>query len=373
MKVLSFTPLYRPYAGGIEIVVESLARSLRERGTEMVIVTNDSGRLPSHEICDGTVVHRLGISRPIMARDLVAQLQVLQQIVEIYRTERPDLIHMHAAASANAWYVDRLLRKIAPVPFIVTQHGVLEPEDRVNVARHLLLAADAVTAVSQAVMRSALHFSNRTAFSTVIPNGLPRVALERRAMDVRPKLLCVGRLQLEKGFDLAVEALVQVRRLGIDAELTVIGQGEERAQLERLAGNLGLTAHVHFKGVLDHANALAEIAASSIVLVPSRTREGFSLVAAEAALAGVPCVASRVGGLPETVEDGVTGLVVNPDDANGLALAVIRLLKDEKLRSAMGENARRRAAVKFDLERCVDRYAELYASVCSGLAKRNNG
>jgi glycogen(starch) synthase len=273
---------------------------------------------------------------------------------------------MHSAVQPIAWYVDRLLKKLSPkLPLIVTQHGALEPIDCLTVVRDLLLKADALTAVSSAALQSAIQFSKRTKFSTVIYNGvrtLDGIAGTKR-QDSRFKLICAGRLQLEKGFDVAIEALAKVRAQGLDAELTLIGHGQELRSLQQGAVDHNVADHVHFEGVLDRRSTLEAIAGSSLVLVPSRMREGFSLVAAEAALFGIPCIASRIGGLPEVVEDGVTGVIVTPDDPEGLAAAVVDLLRDAQRLRILGANAMRRAREKFDMDRCVDEYLTLYRGV----------
>jgi glycosyltransferase involved in cell wall biosynthesis len=167
-------------------------------------------------------------------------------------------------------------------------------------------------------------------------------------------------LEPDKGFDVAIEAFAKLRARGIDAELTLIGQGPERRFLGEVAIAHGVAEHVHLRGVLDHCSTLEAIANSSLVVIPSRVREGFSLVAVEAALFGVACVASRVGGLPEVVEDGVTGCLVAPGDAAALALAMTDLLGDVEGLRRLGANARERAEQKFDMNTCVDRYLELY-------------
>jgi glycosyltransferase involved in cell wall biosynthesis len=151
--------------------------------------------------------------------------------------------------------------------------------------------------------------------------------------------------------------------------LTIIGQGEFRGTIEKAASDLDIADHVRLMGALDHRSTRKAIAESSLVLIPSRTREGFSLVAAEAAMSGVPCVATRVGGLEETVEHEVSGLLVAPNDPDGLAAAIIALLRDGDRARTFGANARRRAREKFDENTCVERYQELYLD----LAHRNKG
>ena len=114
-----------------------------------------------------------------------------------------------------------------------------------------------------------------------------------------------------------------------------------------------------------HSQAREEIGRSSLVLIPSRMLEGLPLVALEAAHAGIPCVATNRGGLPEAVEHGVTGLLVPPEDAGALAAAVMQLLGDIDLRRKFGQNARRSAQKKFNLEACAERYTRLYRACCA--------
>src|SRR4029078_8808927 len=98
MRILAFTPLYRPYAGGIEILVEAMVPLLREYGIETAIITNDAPHLPSREILDKTPIYRLPVSNSLRASrrqtgpNLAAQLHTLQQIVDVCRHEKPDLI-----------------------------------------------------------------------------------------------------------------------------------------------------------------------------------------------------------------------------------------------------------------------------------------
>ena len=165
---------------------------------------------------------------------------------------------------------------------------------------------------------------------------------------------------LRRDFDAAIVALAKVRAQGIDAELTIIGQGRERKSLKTIAADHGIADHVHWEGVLQHCSTLEAIAGSSLVLVPSRSSEGFSLVTVEAAFLGVPSVASRVGGLPEVVEDGETGVLVAPGDSDDLARAIGDLWRNPERLQRMGKYARQRALEKFDIERCADDYAKLY-------------
>lgn len=370
MKVLAVTPWYLPLLGGIEILVNSLVAPLREGGVAISVVTDDMGKLPGRDLIEGTPVHRLNFTGAVRSGRPGAPLQVLQQLRQLFEQERPDLIHMHCVTGSGAWYIDRWLKSAGrKIPFLVTQHGVLEAIDRMAVIRGLLRRADAVTAVSQAALQSALGFSDSDNGRGVIPNGIEPFATEPGpAASMRPScppfsLLCVGRLQHEKGFDLAIRALASLRSGGVEANLTIIGEGEDRATLEALIRTLGLPDRVHLVGPQPNGEVRRLMAQAHLVLVPSRTREGFSLVAAEAAMAGVPAIVARIGGLPETVLDGQTGLVVAANDPEAIAVAVRRLLEDAAARTELGCKAQARAIEEYSVARCVRRYLAIYRSL----------
>jgi glycogen(starch) synthase len=368
MKVLAFAPQYLPIVGGIEILIDTLAQQFRQRSIETVVVTDRPGDLPEREVVNGIPVYRLHFSRAIEARESSGPLQVMHRLSHILEIEAADLLHVHAATQTGAWFINRLLKKLSSrPPLIVTQHNPVEPDRTPSVVRELLLAADAVTAVSSAVLESAIQFAPRTGFSTVILNGIEEALPARAQQDASPlhRLVCVGRLHHDKGFDIAISALAQLRARGIEADLIIVGGGQARRDLEHTAATSGVADRVHFRDMQSHATAREEIGQSSLVLIPSRMLEGLPLVALEAAHAGIPCVATDRGGLPEAVEHGVTGFLVPPDDAGALASAVMQLLGDIDLRRKFGQNARRSAQKKFNLEACAERYTRLYQACCA--------
>jgi len=369
MKVLAFTPQYLPVLGGIEIFVDALSEALRRRSIETVVVTARDHRyqLPIRDIVNNTVVHRLDFLRALQLGGATGPLEVLHQLLKVVEAERPDLLHVHSTLCSAPWYVERLLRKLVfRPPLIATEHTLLQASECLEVVRRLLLRADALVGVSRSVLQSVVELTGREGHSMVIYNGVPEIGRENDApvradhAGLKHRLICVGRLQHEKGFDLAISALATVRSMGFDAELTVIGDGDDRDLLRQAAVDHAIAGHISFKGALDHASTLAAIAGSSLVLIPSRPREGFSLVAVEAAHSGVPRIASRVGGLEETIDDGVSGLLVGPDSADALAAAIIELLSNEQYARTLSANARRIAREKFSLDACVEAYVKLY-------------
>jgi glycogen(starch) synthase len=177
-----------------------------------------------------------------------------------------------------------------------------------------------------------------------------------------PCVLGFGRLVADKGFDLAVRAFAAVTRRVPNARLVLAGDGAARADLERLVTDMGLSQSVEFVGMVAPADVPALIARASLVVVPSRWDEPFGLVALEAAVMARPVVATRAGGLVEVVEEGTTGLLVDKEDPDALAAALLRLLEDPATADRMGVAARARARERFSWERCVTSYERLYES-----------
>jgi N-acetyl-alpha-D-glucosaminyl L-malate synthase BshA len=143
----------------------------------------------------------------------------------------------------------------------------------------------------------------------------------------------------------------------MDARLVMVGDGPEKPKAEHLARQLGVARHVLFLGNQEVMEELLPLA--DVFLLPSST-ESFGLVALEAMSAGVPVVASRVGGLPELVEHGVSGYLEPVDDVEAFVRAVLRVLEDPKAARRMGRAGRRRAIDEFHVDRVVERYRKVY-------------
>lgn len=167
----------------------------------------------------------------------------------------------------------------------------------------------------------------------------------------------LGRLSFEKGADILIRAAPAILRKQRTAHLVVVGDGPERADLERMAQELGIFKRVHFLG---YRQDIPEIlSALDVVAVPSR-QAGFELILAEAMASGVPVVASKVGPIPEVIADGETGLLVPPQDHEAFADAIIKLLGQPDRRKRMGEAGKKRVLEKFTVQKMVSQYEALY-------------
>jgi glycosyltransferase involved in cell wall biosynthesis len=362
MSVLVVPTRYMPNVGGIETLLRHTLPLLRDQGYDPIIVTEVGGELPSSSVIDGVPVYRLPFVAAAHSNNPASILDVTRRLRDIEAEHDVALRHIHGL-DYNMFFVWRR-HQHAPLPLVISVHGTLDaplPFNRITL--RMLGSADAVTAVSNGVRDSVAAAVPELQADDVrvIPNAV-RAPRSSAPWAPRGHLFAAGRLHDQKGFDIAIDALSRLTTRCPDLSLHIAGTGEEETTLRRHARRRGVAARVRFLGTLTHDEIHREISTASVVVVPSRTIEGFSLVALEAAHLARPVVASHVGGLPETIEDGRTGVLVPPDDADLLAEAIGDLLADHERAVALGEQARRRAT-RFDVGECAAGYADVYRAL----------
>jgi glycosyltransferase involved in cell wall biosynthesis len=210
----------------------------------------------------------------------------------------------------------------------------------------------------------------------VVPNGIdsnefkPRAKEEARrklGLGAAPVLLCVGRLERDKGFQTAIAAL---ECLGdSDARLVIIGAGSERGFLEAGARDAGVAEQVDLLGSKPRAEVVEYLAAADLFLFPTERDEAAPLVPLEAMAAGLPVLASRVGGGVELIDDGTTGLLLPPAQAAPWAEAIRSLLADDALRTKMGKAARERILRSYTIETMTNQTVDVYEIAAERLSK----
>jgi glycosyltransferase involved in cell wall biosynthesis len=328
---------------------------LRERGWDvrfLLLHEDEPGALEFAQRLEGVgvPVEDVRLGHPASPRTFARVLRVI-------REQGPTIVHTHLV---HADFLGLTAARLARVPVrISTKHGfnAFRSSRAFSAAdRTVSRLADVDIAISDGLARY-LEETEGFARGTfeVVHYGIEPAAACGPPPE-RPALAIVGRLIPIKGHDDLLDALTL---LGADVPFTldVVGDGELRATLEARAAALGLADRVRFRGRVSPVAPAFEDAA--IVVVPSHG-EGFGLVALEAMERGRAVVATAVGGLPEIVEDGVTGLVVPPRDADALAAALRTLLGDPARVAAMGAAGRRRAVEEFSQARCTDRTEALY-------------
>ncbi len=367
MRILFWTETFWPHIGGVEVLSTRLIVALRDRGHDLMVITReDLEELPQKTNYLGIPVYRFPFWKAL-ADGMESLAEVRQQVLNLKRSFAPDVVHINAVGPGV--FFQLCTAKACPAPTLVTLHGGWRARDlrRDSLLGNALRAADWVSGVSAAVLSAAHPFAPEIpARSSVIYNGLDAPALSPEPLPTDPpRLLCLGRVEREKGFDLALQALRALRDRFLHLRMVIAGDGLARADLQQQAAALGLTEVVDFRGWVAPKEVPALMNSATVVLTPSRD-ESFNLVALEAALMARPVVATRVGGLPEVVASGHTGLLVDKEDSAALAAAIGFLLDHPERATEMGWAARRRAQEVFSFARCVDGYEARYRKMING-------
>jgi len=362
MRVLFQCENFWPDIGGAQIIAARLLVGLRERGHEFAVVTcqNDPA-LPQEALLRGIPVFRFPFLQALVAGKADAVATLRHQVTALRRTFAPDLVHLSGFGPSAVYCLGAA--HSPPLPLLVTLHGeAYSPGEKSGtLLERILRSANWVAACSQAMLDHARRLVPDYALpASLVYNGMEAPDLPPTALPFDPpRILYLGRLSDEKGADLAVKAMALISERFPAARLVIAGDGPNRPLLERLAAELGIGHVAQFIGWVAPGRVAALMNAATLLVMPSR-KEGFGLVALESALMCRPLVATRVGGLPEIVAHGETGILVDPEDSGALAEAVVALLENPDSTTLMGWRARRRAREQFDLGRCVEAYDALY-------------
>jgi len=363
ISIVLWSELFWPYVGGAEIFAARLMCALRPRGFSFTVITShDYLDLPDEDSYRGIPVYRLPFRRALEPRHLDDALRLRRRAADLVEAVAADLIHLNGC-SPSAFFCLGAARR-CEVPLLARlNREPTEPEKGRSV--HTLLAqvlesARWTVAVSQQLLDTARSlYPPAVVRSEVIYNGVASGAEQPPPPSIDPPLLLgLGRLAPQKGFDLAIEAMVPVVARWPRARLRLVGDGPERAALAARVAELGLAAHVELAGWAEPEAVAEELAAASLVLMPSRL-EGLPSVALQAAAAGRAVIGSRAGGLPEVVCDGETGVLADLD-ATAFASAISGVLADSGAAARMGAAAWRRVRRDFSDATCFDTYAALY-------------
>nr|WP_232825574.1 glycosyltransferase family 4 protein [Albibacillus kandeliae] len=271
-------------------------------------------------------------------------------------------IHCHFVTAPG--HVTLLASELSGIPFSFTMHGpseLFEPETWQLAAK--TEKATFVACISHFARSQMMYLSGPAHWAKmkivhcgVIPERYDAPAPEARQEGVA--FVFVGRLTAIKGVGVLLEAFRRALETRPDLRLTLVGDGDDRARLERLAAPLG--GAVRFTGYQSQAGVAENLARADALVLPSFA-EGLPVVLMEALASARPVIATRVAGVSELVEDGVNGLTVHAGDAEGLAEALLRLAGDPELRARMGEAGRRKVRAEFDVRREAARLATLFA------------
>lgn len=359
---------------GAERVIFAELVKLKERGVDVRFLMLLETRLGQNRDLMGQMVEQLEIPVVRVPVSLPFSPGMVWQVRKALRVIKPDVVHTHGYKGD---FVGLASCKIFPrIPVVGEVSGWLFPEnDRVIrfyewLDAQALKQMDAVIALAEYYreMMIGMGFSPRTLH--VIPSGVEPAELRARAskLDLRqrlglaqdtPTVGMLTRLSEEKRVDLFIRAMAQVVRAHPQARGVIFGEGEsaERERLERLVAELGIGESIIWAGYVEHA--MDALLALDVLAQTSRI-EALPQTLMEAMVMRRPVVTTAVGGCPELVQHGETGLVVPSGDQDALARAITRLLDDPALARTMGEAGADRIDAEYSMDRWADRTIRLY-------------
>jgi N-acetyl-alpha-D-glucosaminyl L-malate synthase BshA len=371
-----------PTYGGSGVVATELGIELAARGHEVHFITSSppfrlNGRETNIRFHEVAVYHYPLFEHPPYDLALATRMA---EVAEFYSL---DLLHVHYAIphSVSALLARQMLEtkqqaaRRRYLPFITTLHGTditLVGLDRsyLPITQFGIEQSDGVTAISA-------HLRDRTREAFDIQGEIEVIrnfvncdvyirdpakvaAMRPRFADADEKLIVhLSNFRPVKRILDVVEVFARIAR-AIPARLILIGDGPDRSSAEYLALSLGIQDRIHFLGKQDNVNELLPLA--DVMLMPSEM-ESFGLAALEAMACSVPTIATRVGGVPELIDDGVNGLLFPVGDVDAMAEAAVGLLSDEGRLLGMGTAARRTASERFCSTRIIPLYEEYYERV----------
>jgi glycosyltransferase involved in cell wall biosynthesis len=369
LKVVHVCPRFYPYSGGVETHVRELSKHLKQLGVDVEIYTTDpGGNLPKKEVLDNIEIQRFH-SYPFngiyhFSPELYSALKSLEEV---------DIVHAHDYQDYSVLAASRAKRKFQS-PLVFTPHFHPTGGSRWRTMTKgiyntllgggLLRSADAIITVSEYerdLLERRFHLDRKRI--RYIPNGIDiekfRNLKKRDHSKNSQIILYVGRLEKYKGVQHIIEALPKI--VGVEnCELHIVGDGNYKEELISIARRLKMTNHVTFLGKVSETELIDEYLSSDLFVMPSQY-EAFCIALAEAMAYTLPVIATRVGGIPELIETGINGFLIDyPPDGDILAKKVIYLLENKEVSRKRGLEGRDHVLSRFSWRSSAEKLLEVY-------------
>ncbi|WP_058303552.1 glycosyltransferase family 4 protein [Gorillibacterium timonense] len=347
--------------GGTESHVLNLMRGLQEQGHECHFLTPQADKLPGRE----------GVLESLLPLDLGSTLRCARQIRHACE-KNCDLFHVHGW---DALPVASPILSDLSVPLVCTFHSVFKPETLVirealvetgQLIQPLLAKTRKIIAISDAIKASLVKLGTAPDRIETIYNGTAAISHSARKNSIPvnsiPVIGYLGRLHVEKGPDLLLEAIARLRSRAssLKFRVEIVGEGPLEQELRLQSHSLGLDSCCTFKGFSSKPHE--ELSGFDVLVLPSRD-EGMGLAILEAMSCGVPVIASRTGGIVEAVEPERNGLLFPSGDAEALAHSLERLLLDPALSERLAYMGRQKWEAAFRLDLFIRKHLHLYESI----------
>jgi len=358
-KVVILSAFLSPLRSGAEACAEEVALELSDKYDITIVTARMHRDLPREDLLGGKVpVVRIGLGfgfdkwlfpflAPFSVRACVGAPRCGAQ-------DNDDPAIIHAILETFAGLALHLCKLIVPkLKRILT----MQTTNRSFLKGMVVRSPDKVTAISEALVKIAEELGRNDVIK--ISNGLHLGQIPVTEKE-RGRIVFVGRLEKMKGIDTLLTAFAKLKMYNVQCTIRVVGDGSERSRLEQLAIDLGIVEHVTFTGFLPVPDVYKEFAKAEIFCGLSRS-EALGNVFLEAQAAGCAVIGTTVGGIPDIIKDGETGLLVSSDDADAAADALKKLLEDTSLLQKLAEEGKKNAQ-NYDWSKIAKEYESVYES-----------
>jgi len=366
MKIVILVSSFPPkWLGGMEIATQNIARYLAKDGNEVHVVTSLDSGLPEEIQKDNFFIHGASYPKIKILGTIIFWIKCFFLIKKI----NPEIVHSQTIQMGSPSF---LAKKFWGIPYIVYCRGsdVYFPwKFKKIISKMVFNSADAIIALTDDMRNELKKYCKKDII--VIPNGIDLEKFKGFSKQaVRDKfkihfnkkvILFVGNLRSVKGIDYLIGAMNSIKEKVPEAVLLLVGDGEQKKELEEMVKHLNLEENIIFSGKVLNKYIPEYMSASDIFVLPSLS-EGFPMVILEAMASGLPIVATKVGGIPEVVKDGENGLLVEPKNSKQIAEKVLLLLENNELREKISNNNIEKAK-EYSWRNTIDKIEKIYSEV----------
>ncbi len=362
-RVLVFTTAYRPLIGGSEIALEETVRHLPDIFFDIVTPRHRRTFL-AKEGGSNFCIYRVGFGLGELLDKLSFPCLGFLKALRLMSKNKYRAIHAYQASYGGgaAWLVKTFFPK---TKFVLTLQEGKELDKQVWVIkffRNLMIRkADAITAIS-AYLADFAKSVNTKAKISVIPNGVDMEKFKLAGNPGKNTLITVSRLVPKNGVGDLIKAMKKVGDEIPGANLIIVGDGPLKESLMFKVKSLKLESQIEFSGGVSHGETPEYLNRASVFVRPSLS-EGLGSAFLEAMASGLAIIGTPVGGIPDFLKDGETGLFCKPGDADDIADKMIKLLKNDELRNRLADNGRRLIQEKHSWNKVAEEFKKLYARV----------
>lgn len=346
--------------GGAQRYVFDLATEAKRRGHEVVVLAGEGRGLSERLEKENIRIIKI----PDLERDIswTKEIKTFFELTKILKREHPDVFHINSSKVGGLGALAG--RLVGTRKIIFTAHGWAfnepRPEWQKMFIRFLawltILLSHKTICVSEKTKNDVPNLPFVETKLAVIYNGIREFPMSRRHTDTFT-IGTIAELHKIKGLDILLAAwgkFIKNKR----AKLVIIGEGEERLNLENMAKNMNILDSVIFKGFVENARSFLKD--FDIFCLSSRS-EAMPYSLLEAGFAGLPSIATAVGGIPEVIENGLDGILIKPEDSEALFSSLLLLSEDEDLRQRLGESLKEKIKAKFSFEKMAEETFKLYS------------